>query len=103
MPQTTNNLVNRIVKLIRDIFNANRYEYGTLAISHANNDKLVTVRTEADVLRVWFSVQPSSNPYNGEMNDGLCYVSEAVVVPGGFQFKFRVSGECNLSWFAVEG
>jgi len=101
MPGITNNFVARIVKLVRDFFGASHYQYGTLDISMVDNDSTMFIETELNVLRVWFSIIPHVHPYNENMGE-VCYISEAVVVPGGFQFKVQVHNDCRLSWFAIE-
>jgi hypothetical protein len=106
MPQIINNFIVKVLRLVREFFQAELYEYGFLNLNHNDSGKVIFVPTQNDVLRVWFSYQGHIvNPYMDEdVTAAHCFVSEAVPVPGGFQFQVIMhgEGECRISWFAIE-
>lgn len=102
MPGISNNFVTKVMRLVRELFVSDRFEYGILDVNVADNGRVITVETNARVKRAWLSMTPLSHPYNEEhMDSHLCFASECVVVPSGFQFKVQVHGECRIGWFAI--
>src|SRR5579859_3631728 len=113
------NFVKKTLRLLAKLFNIKIFEYGTISLTPAINDKAIFVSTSADVLYVWFYLQPIHNPYLGSyeesqnismwhsrkvletfgvLDPSLCYISEATPVPGGFEFKVNIITDCQLNW-----
>jgi hypothetical protein len=102
MPQIINNLVLKVLAFVKEFFHADHFEYGTIAVSPHDNNKQIFVRTERDVVKVWFSVIPHDLPYHDEPSSGWNYVSEVMPVRHGFIFHVQVSGHARIDWFVIE-
>lgn len=105
MPQIVNLFVQKVLRLVKEFFGANEFEYGIVNLTPADNDKTIFVGTSKEVRRVWFSMTPTSPPEVDEYGHihGACYVSEAILVPNGFEFTVRLESPCSINWFAIEG
>jgi hypothetical protein len=101
MPAIINYFVQKVLTLVREFFQAERFEYGVFELTPADNGRIITVPTTTDTLRVWFSVQKHDHPYHDHYAHS-CKVSDAVIVPGGFQFHVETDCPCRVSWFAIE-
>ena len=105
MPGISNNFVTKVMRLVKELFVSDRFEYGTLDVTPADNDRVITIETTARVKRAWLSMTPLSNPYTedhmGAAPTHYCFASECIPVPSGFQFKVQVHGECRVGWFAI--
>lgn len=103
MPQIINNFIVKVLRLVTEFFQAELFEYGIIDVTKKMNNKTIFVGTQNDVLRVWFSLQKSDDPYMEVMgHDSKCFVGEPRIVPGGFEFEVMAEAHCRVSWFAVE-
>ena len=101
MPSLTNTFLVRVMRLVRELFQAERFEYGIVNLTSADNDRVITIDVGDDVRRVWTSIQEHVHPYNEQHANDMCFVSEATPVPNGFQITVKVHGACRLGWFAI--
>lgn len=101
MPSMINNFVQKVLRLVREFFIAEQFEYGVFELTPADNNKIINVPATNEVLRVWFSIQKHDHPYH-DQHAGVCKVSDATIVPNGFQFQVDLECPCRISWFAIE-
>lgn len=102
MPVIVNNFITKVLNFIREFFLAELFEIGYIDVAPASDPQTFFIPTQCDVLRVWISLTGYFDPYNEQFGHlKTCFVSEAVPVPGGFQFQAIVNGNCRINWFAI--
>lgn len=102
MAQIINNVVNKILTVVKEFFFAELYEYGTMTLTPADSGKQISVKCNGNVVKVWLSLYPHVDPYNDDHDSDDCYVGHPRVHPHGFTFKGNYTTICRLDWFVIE-
>ena len=101
MPSVMNNVVNKVLNVVKEFFFAEAFQYGVLNLTPQDNGQDINVRCYGNAVKVWFSLTPHGHPYN-DLPPGECYISEAHVTPRGFKFRVNLSVPCRVDWFVIE-
>ena len=107
--QTFLDFLLKVLGLFGFISPVNAFDYGEVNVSWLQNDQMifVPIDKDVDVLSVWLSMTVVTNPYTDSFEPIVLtldnYVSEAISVPGGFQFKVKLVPESTaaVGWFVL--